>query len=186
MIKINKIKTSKEEILKTSCKLIKKQKDCSINIRDVAKECNISIGSIYHYFDSKDDLVIATIEEIWSEIFNFKDFNSKNILDCIDYLFQRLSYADKKYPNFLNFHSLSLMKNKKMKGKVAMEKNWKHIIESLNEIIKNDKDVKNNFLDKITFQNISETIFSLMLSALIKKDYDCFVLKEIVKKILYQ
>ena len=72
--------TSKEEILRISRELIQTQGWKAINIRAVAKECNISIGSIYNYFHNKSDLIVATVESVWQDIFHFPEntvlFNS--------------------------------------------------------------------------------------------------------------
>lgn len=50
---MNKVVTSKEEILQTSRELIQKKGWSAVSIRSVASACDVSIGSIYNYFDSK-------------------------------------------------------------------------------------------------------------------------------------
>lgn len=47
---MNKVVTSKEEILKVSRKLIMEQGWKSVNIRAVAASCGVAVGSIYNYF----------------------------------------------------------------------------------------------------------------------------------------
>ncbi|MDD4781161.1 MAG: TetR/AcrR family transcriptional regulator [Tissierellia bacterium] len=37
-----------------------------LNMKDVAHKCGISVGSVYNYFQSKGDLIVATIESIWT------------------------------------------------------------------------------------------------------------------------
>ena len=74
---MNTIVTSKEEILKVSKEIIQKQGLNAINIRSVANYCGVSIGSIYNYFDSKNDLVTATVESVWQEIFHQSDDQSQ-------------------------------------------------------------------------------------------------------------
>ena len=69
-IRMNTVVTSKEIILEASKKLIREEGLNSINIRSVASACGVSVGSIYNYFDSKSELVAATVESIWSEIFH--------------------------------------------------------------------------------------------------------------------
>ena len=66
---MNTIVTSKEEILQTSRKLIQQQGWSAVSIRSVAAACDVSVGSIYNYFDSKAALMAATVESIWCEIF---------------------------------------------------------------------------------------------------------------------
>ena len=70
---MNTVITSKEEILKTSRKLIRQQGWSAINIRSVAAACGVSVGSIYNYFDSKAALVEATVKSVWREIFHRSD-----------------------------------------------------------------------------------------------------------------
>lgn len=57
---MNKIVTSKENILKASREIASKDGLQSINMRNVAKHCGVAVGSIYNYFPSKADLIIAT------------------------------------------------------------------------------------------------------------------------------
>ena len=62
---MNTVITSKESILKVSRELIANQGWAAINIRTVAAANGVSVGSIYNYFDSKSDLVSATVESVW-------------------------------------------------------------------------------------------------------------------------
>lgn len=61
---MNTIVTSKEEILKTSRELIQRQGWSAVSIRSVASACGVSVGSIYNYFESKAELVGATVESV--------------------------------------------------------------------------------------------------------------------------
>ena len=48
-ILMNRVVTSKEEILQASRELLKEQGWTAINIRAVAAACHVSVGSIYNY-----------------------------------------------------------------------------------------------------------------------------------------
>ena len=61
---MNVVVTSREDILKNSLKLIQQQGWSSVSIRAVAAACGVSVGSIYNYFDSKAELVSATVESV--------------------------------------------------------------------------------------------------------------------------
>ncbi|MEI3425491.1 MAG: TetR/AcrR family transcriptional regulator [Christensenellales bacterium] len=67
---MNTIVTSRAEILKASRELIRQEGWSAISIRSVAAACGVSVGSIYNYFDSKTELVSATVESLWEEIFH--------------------------------------------------------------------------------------------------------------------
>ena len=67
---MNTIVTSKEEILKNSRELIREKGWAAVSIRSVASACGVSVGSIYNYYDSKAELISATVESVWCEIFH--------------------------------------------------------------------------------------------------------------------
>ena len=102
---MNTIVTSKEEILRISTSLIQKQGWKAINIRTVAKECNISVGSIYNYFHNKSDLIAATVERVWHDIFHFSENTSdfKSFVDCVEWIFERMKQGEENILAFLPF-----------------------------------------------------------------------------------
>ncbi len=66
---MNKTLTSREAILSAGGKEIIIQSGMQgLNMRDVAHKCGVSVGTIYNYFPSKSDLIVATIESVWTEI----------------------------------------------------------------------------------------------------------------------
>lgn len=101
-IRMNTVVTSKEIILEASKKLIREEGLNSINIRSVASACGVSVGSIYNYFDSKSELVAATVESIWSEIFHNsgQPFVCCSFVEYIEWLFENLKKGYQKYPGF--------------------------------------------------------------------------------------
>ena len=51
----------------------------ALNIRDLAKNCNIGIGTFYNYYQNKDELVRGIIKTDWEKIVketNLKIYNS--------------------------------------------------------------------------------------------------------------
>ena len=86
---MNTVVTSKDEILKISRELIRQQGWSAVNIRSVASACGVSVGSIYNYFDSKSDLVSATVESVWCEIFHRPDDGAifHDTLACIVWIY---------------------------------------------------------------------------------------------------
>ena len=82
---MNTIITSKEAILDKSKQLVAAQGWSAVSIRNVAAACGVSVGSIYNYFASKSDLVTATVESIWHDIFHFSERQTDfdNFIDCV-------------------------------------------------------------------------------------------------------
>ena len=61
--------TSRPAILAAARELVRRQGWDALTIRSLASACGVSVGTVYHYFDSKDDLTAATVESVWQEIF---------------------------------------------------------------------------------------------------------------------
>ncbi len=123
---MNTIVTSKEEILKTSREMIRQQGWSAISIRSVAAACGVSVGSIYNYFDSKSDLVGATVESVWCEIFHRPDNDAvfRDVQVCVTWIYERMAYGGEQYPGFFTLHSLGFMGKEKSDGKRRMQKTW--------------------------------------------------------------
>lgn len=78
---MNKSRISKEQILQTSIVYAKEHGIQMLNIRTIATECNLSIGSIYNYFPTKADLIIAVMEEFWSHACTHEDIKDITLKD---------------------------------------------------------------------------------------------------------
>lgn len=185
---MNTVVTSKEDILKTSRELIQRQGWSAINIRSVAAACGVSVGSIYNYFDSKAALVAAAVESVWCEIFRrpkdgavFEDTQA-----CITWMYGQLESGCRQYPGFFTLHSLGFMREEKAQGKRRMQQTWRHILDELCAVLARDARIRPNaFTAQFTAERFADVLFSLMLSALLREDYDPTAALEIVRRALY-
>lgn len=41
-----------------------------LNVREIAKNCNIALGTFYNYFSAKDELILEIVREDWRQISN--------------------------------------------------------------------------------------------------------------------
>lgn len=185
---MNNAVTSKEKILQTSRELIQQQDWSAINIRSVAAACGVSVGSIYNYFDSKSALVEATVASVWGEIFLHPE-DGKVFQDaqaCITWMYERIEYGCTKYPDFFTLHSLGFMQEDKPDGKRRMQQTWQHILEGLCSALKQDQKVRlDAFNEQFTVEKFADVLFSLMLFAMMRKDYDPSPALEIIRRTLY-
>lgn len=185
---MNTVVTSKEEILKTSRELIRREGWSAVNIRSVAAACGVSVGSIYNYFDSKAALVGAAVESVWCEIFHRPEDGAvfEDTQACITWLYGRMEYGCKQYPGFFTLHSLGFMGEDKSDGKRRMQQTWQHILEGLCSVLQRDAKVRPDaFTQQFTAEKFADLLFSLMLSALLRQDYDPSAVLEIVRRTLY-
>ena len=185
---VNTVVTSKEDILKTSRELIQSQGWSAINIRSVAAACGVSVGSIYNYFDSKAALVSATVESVWHEIFHRPEGRAafQDTRACIAWMYGQMEYGRKQYPGFFTLHSLGFMGEEKAGGAQRMRQTWRHILEELCTVLKRDARIRTGaFTEQFTRERFADVLFSLMLSALLREDYDPAAVLEIVCRTLY-
>lgn len=185
---MNTVVTSKEDILKTSRELIQQQGWSAINIRSVAAACKVSVGSIYNYFDSKAALMCATVESVWCEIFHRPEDGNvfQDTQACIIWIYERMEYGSRQYPGFFTLHSLGFMQEDKSRGKQKMQQTWQHIMDGLCSVLKQDIKIKADvFTEQFTAEKFADVLFSLILSALLRQDYDPAAVLEIVNRILY-
>lgn len=185
---MNTIVTSKEEILKTSRELIQREGWSAVNIRSVAAACGGSVGSIYNYFDSKAALMSATVESVWCEIFHRPEDGSvfQDTQACITWLYERMEYGCKQYPGFFTLHSLGFLGEDKSDGRQKMQQTWQHILDGLCSVLQRDAKVRPDaFTQQFTAEKFADLLFSLMLSALLRQDYDPSAVLEIVRRTLY-
>lgn len=180
--------TSKEEILKTSRELIRRQGWSAVSIRSVAAGCGVSIGSIYNYFDSKTDLIGATVESVWCEIFHRPEDDAvfQDVQACVAWMYQRMAYGCERYPGFFTLHSLGFLREDKTAGKQRMQQTWQHILAGLCSVLKQDVRIRPDaFTEQFTAEKFADVLFSQMLSALLRQDFDPSAVLEIVRRTLY-
>lgn len=69
----HKINEARDNLLAEAKKLLIENGYNQFNIRTLVKNCNISIGTFYNNFNSKEDLVITILNNDWKEILNTID-----------------------------------------------------------------------------------------------------------------
>ena len=185
---MNTVVTSKEEILKTSRELIQREGWSAVNIRSVAAACGVSVGSIYNYFDSKTALAGAAVESVWCEIFHRPEDEAvfQDTLACVTWMYERMEYGSRQYPGFFTLHSLGFLGEDKSDGRQRMQQTWQHILDELCAVLKRDARIRvGAFTGEFTAEKFADVLFSLMLSACFRRDYDPSAVLEIVRRTLY-
>ena len=185
---MNPMATSKENILQISRKLIQQNGWAGVNIRSVAAACGVSVGCIYNYFESKTDLLSATVESIWSDIFHHPEDEAvfQGTLSCVRWMYKQLEYGCQRYPGFFTHHALGFVQQDTADGKQQMQRAWQHILDALCTVLRNDTRIRADaFTEEFTVEKFAEMLFSLMLSALVRQDFDPSTVLEIVQRAVY-
>ena len=185
---MNPMATSKENILQISRKLIQQNGWAGVNIRSVAAACGVSVGCIYNYFESKTDLLSATVESIWNDIFHHPEDEAvfQDTLSCVRWMYKQLEYGCQRYPGFFTHHALGFVQQDTADGKQQMQRACQHILNALCTVLRNDTRIRADaFTEEFTVEKFAEMLFSLMLSALVRQNFDPSTVLEIVRRAVY-
>ena len=101
-------------------------------------------------------------------------------------MYRQMEYGCQTYPGFFTHHSLGFMQQDTADGKRRMHHAWQHILDQLCVVLKRDPRVRPDaFTDQFSAEQFAEVLFSLMLSAVIRQDFDPSPVLEITRRTLY-
>lgn len=181
--------TSREAILETCRQLVAEQGLSALNMRSVAKAGSVALGSIYYYFPSKNDLLIAAIESVWEDIFRWQDTDAGPLPfpAYIERCFRRIQLGIRKYPNFFNIHAISFSAKGQTQAQDSMEQYLAHIRANMMTALQLDQQVRTDaFSAAFTPTLFADFALSNIISLLIAKKDDCAVLLEVIRRTIYQ
>lgn len=177
---------SREQILQVCRELIQQQGWSAVSIRAVAGACGISVGSIYNYFQNKTQLLEAAVESVWLDIFPMPPVQTADTLACVGWLFTCLEAGSRRYPNFFTMHSMAFLGADRPEGQKQMARSWAHMRRSIAQVIAADPKVRPGIWDgAFSPEDLAGILFSLLVSALVRQDYDSTAVAAMVQRILY-
>lgn len=188
---MNTIVTSKEAILKNCRKIISENGITSLNMRSVAKECGIALGSLYNYFPSKDDLVIAAIESVWQNIFKVDGLCDQArplppFPEYVELIFQSARNGTCEYPHFFTAHSISIAGSGKSKAVETMNRCFAHIKMNMTKSLTHDLSVrKDAFENGLSRDSFIDFVLTNILTMLVMKNENCNVLTAVIRQTIY-
>lgn len=181
--------TSKEAILATCRKLVSDQGLDSLNMRIVAKECEVALGALYYYFPSKNDLLIETVESVWDDIFKIKDIDASKLpfSEYLELFFNHISEGMKKYPNFFTIHSLSLSSASKNKAHDSMNRYLSQFKKSMLSSLKADQMIRANvFTEKFTQEDLVDFVLVNIICLLVQGKHRYQTLLNVIRLTIYE
>lgn len=185
---MNKSVTSKEIILEESKKIMRESGPELLGMREIAKRCGISVGSVYNYYPSKESLIADTLEAIWTEIMHGEKDMSKEsgFVESISLLYEKISKGSERYPLFLSTQSMLFEKMDRFEGKDLIGHYETHIIKGLIRALKMDNRInKNAFTDTFSMNDFVEFIFTNILKSINDNSQDLEFILELIRRIIY-
>ncbi|MEG2698997.1 MAG: TetR/AcrR family transcriptional regulator [Ruthenibacterium sp.] len=185
---MNTIVTSKEAILSKCRELATTKGLQAVNMRAVAKICNVSVGSVYNYFPSKADLIVATVQDVWQSIFHLERGcqQAAAFPEYVQQIFDNVQAGAAAYPDFFTAHSAGFAAAEKGKGRQMMASYFEHMEKGLLEALQNDAQINSAiFTEDFTRQNFAGFILTNLIALLMQHESTCTVLLEVIKRIIY-
>ncbi len=185
---INTMVTSRQAILRVCRGIVAEKGLSALNMRVVAQECNVALGSLYNYFSSKDELVLATIENVWQDIFHMEQpcRAALPFPEYVRWIFESVRRGAEEYPNFFTAHSLSFASSGKNKARDTMEQYFAHMKKGMTAALQADAAVRENaFAADFTEAAFVDFVLMNLLTLLMQRQSDCGVLLEIIRRTLY-
>lgn len=157
-----------------------------LTMRKLAQQAEVSIGSVYNAFESKDQLIMCIIENYWSTSIDNIVRNSNG---------NNLSFCDKLESFYLQFRKITkefhqdwlkdLVKIQMTNPQVAqLSSEYKSDIEAyILQMILEDNHIKNQLDDSFTGEKLSTFIFEYMMILLREDSKSLGFLRIILDKI---
>lgn len=185
---MNTVVTSREDILRMSRRLMQEQGWSAIHVRDLAQACGISVGTVYNYFTNQSALLAATVESVWCDIFHMPEGEAPfgSIADCVQWVFDRMREGDAQYPGFFSMHSMRFLEGDRSCGQQLMQRSWQHIQDCFYQVLLQDPHVAPDAFDEdLSARQAIQLLFSLLLAAMVRRDYDAAGALQLIRRMLY-
>ena len=177
----------KEDIAQKSLSLLLEKGFCNWTVSEVAKKAKIAKGSIYNYFDSKEDIVFEIIKSEYKRYdieVQEKINNSKNIEEKVLAIFELCLSDSEQNKNRRKIYRefVSICLNHPSDKMISFKKDIKiKYIKWLEEIL--TQAVQENLL-KQTAPNFAEGLFVLGEGVLLLSSYNANILKNFTTNLL--
>ena len=181
--------TSKETIMQVCRSIVSTKGLQSLNMRSVANECHIALGTLYNYYSNKNDLLLATIESVWHDIFHTNQCYEKatSFPEYVNDIFDCIQKGTQTYPNFFTAHSISIAKSQKGEAQNIMEHYFEHMKKGMLEVLHKDRDLSDAaFSSILTESDFIDFVLDYIIILLIRGASDCDVLIEMIQRIIYK
>lgn len=181
--------TSKDAIMQVCRRIASERGLTAINMRAVAQECHIALGTLYNYYADKDELVIATVESIWRDIFHAGPADPAGLPfpQYVEALFDRIQFGASQYPGFLTAHAIAVAAEKRGEARSIMEHTFRHMKDGMLCILRADPSVDPAaFSPSFPQEEFAGFVLDNLLLLLVQRKTSCKTLTEIIRRVIYR
>ncbi|MEG0368232.1 MAG: TetR/AcrR family transcriptional regulator [Coprobacillus sp.] len=180
--------TSQEKLIEIAKQIILKEGVASLSIRKIARECEISVGVFYNYFETKGDLLFTIVSDYWQGLMENEQLrNQEMVCDFAKNLYVVLVDKLEDFENTWLMQMSLLDYSEREKGKQLEHQCFSHIINQIIEVINKDQYVKEDvFNDVLTKESFAHFVLMNIISIARNQHQNCDAFIEILKRILYK
>ena len=186
---MNTVITSKEAIMQVCRRIVAEKGLTALNMRLVTDECHIALGTLYNYYADKEELVLATVESIWRDIFHADQrcVTDVSFSDYVADLYARIRRGAEAYPDFLTGHSISIASAKRGEAKSAMEHTFAHMKAGMLAALLADSAVDPGiFSPSFTRSDLVDFVLDNILMLLVQGKANYTALLELIRRVVYR
>lgn len=181
--------TSREEILHTCRQLVMEKGMPAVNMRSVASACGVALGSLYNYFGGKAELISATVESVWADIFQEPEQRGKErpFLQAVLWMHDSLQQAKATYPGFFTLHAMSFAGQDRQDGRRVMQAHFERIRQLLQDALLTDQQVSPTAFDaRCTREGVVRLAFDTVIATAINGQNEIDALLCLLDRGLYR
>jgi AcrR family transcriptional regulator len=185
---MNHVATSREALLEIAVKLTAEKGPGAINIRDIAGRAGISVGCVYRYFPSKADLMTATVERIWEDIFRTENPRTqpKEFVEYVGWLYGGILNGSERYPAFFTLHAANFAAGEIEQGRRVMSRFLSRVRLDLSQALEEDTGVRRDaFAGDFTEEAFVAFVFDNLVMLALKQAPSCDFLLSLIRKAIY-
>lgn len=156
----------------------------AINIRSIAKMADISVGTVYNYFSSKDDIFLALTQEYWKKTLQEmrKAVTAELFWEQIEQIYLFLNEHIKQSGGML----MKSLANVETTGKELMSSMQKTVVAQMIDRMDKDNNVRTDIWDdNFTKEQYVSFIMMNMMMLLRTKSTDINFFIELIKRTIY-
>ncbi|MCH3962621.1 MAG: TetR/AcrR family transcriptional regulator [Solobacterium sp.] len=181
--------TSEQKILETCREIVSEEGIQALNMRHIAECQGISLGSLYHYYPSKEAMLSAAVESVWQDIFALQRpmADTDSFISYIRWLYDRVKKSRIEYPNFSMAHSMSFAASSKQDARTAMNRCFEQIKHRMAQALAKDHKVNAGcFTKEFTKKDLIDFVFSSFFASLMEEKENSRILLQVIIKCIYE
>lgn len=162
----------------------------ALSIRGLAEKANVSVGSVYNYFESKEAMIMAFVHFTWLEYFQkpllqFEEYD--NYSKLIQDVFTLVSTNANQYHTIFASYYRSFTPEIKEQARSHKRKDFKVLYHIFIEVLKRDPNVDHSIWnERLTQEGFNQFVIHSLLDSIRFENQNIEILIELVNMILYK